>query len=257
MHLPGHDGSHFIIKLAFFTFMMPNVIHALGAGLAYGTQTWSIGAEEQFYMIWPWFLKFFKHKLMLILSVILSYTILRYTFDLLFYKHIIFAYLYRIWYLFPIDNMAFGGLFAVIYFNKYKKIIHFLNHKLVQIILWVLIVLLIISGKSLGYFHHQIYSLLFGILIFNLATNPNSMVQFKFKPLAYLGKISYGLYMYHSIFIVLSIKLVQAFNSQNNLLIYGLSLAMSIGISALSYEFFEKRFIKMKVKYANIISGEN
>ena len=39
MHLPGHDGSHFLIKLVFFVFMMPNVIHAVGAGLAYGTQT--------------------------------------------------------------------------------------------------------------------------------------------------------------------------------------------------------------------------
>lgn len=257
MHLPGHDGSHFMVKLLFFVFMMPNVIHAMGAGLAFGTQTWSIGAEEQFYLIWPWFIKLFKNKLLIVICVIVAYAGLRYLFDLLFYKHVIFAYLYRIWYLFPIDNMAFGGLFAVIYFNNYKKLLALLYSKLLQILIWILIIAMIISGKSLGYFHHQIYSLLFGILILNLATNSNSIVNFRIKIIDYLGKISYGLYMYHSIFIFVSIKLLASFGWSNNILIYFLSFVLSIGISILSYEYFEKRFISKKSKYSTILSGEN
>ena len=98
--------------------MMPNVINAMGAGLAYGTQTWFIGAEEQFYLIWPWLLKFFKNKLLLVIAIILGYLLLRILFTSLFNTHLIFAYLYRIWYLFPVDNIAFGALFAVIYFNN-------------------------------------------------------------------------------------------------------------------------------------------
>ncbi|HRG57690.1 MAG TPA: acyltransferase [Bacteroidia bacterium] len=257
MHLPGHDSSHFLIKFIFFVFMMPNVIHALGAGLAFGTQTWSIGAEEQFYLIWPWLIKLFKNKLLIVISVILSYACLRYLFDLLFYKHIIFAYLYRIWYLFPIDNMAFGALFAVIYFNNYKKLLSIFYSKLVQFLVWIIVLTLLLSGKSLGYFHHQIYSLLFGILILNLATNSNSIINFKINFIDYLGKISYGLYMYHSIFIVVSIKLLEYYKLTSNIYIYILSFALNIGISILSYEYFEKRFITKKSNFSAILSGEN
>jgi len=257
MHLPGHDQSHWFIKFLFFILMMPNVIHALGAGLAFGTQAWSIGAEEQFYLIWPWLLKIIKNKLALVLSVIIIYLIVKFLFEFYFNTHIVIAYLSRIWYLFPIDNMATGGLFAVIYFNGYKKIIRILHNKYLQILAWLSTIFLLLSGNSLGFFHHQIYALLFGILIFNLAVNPNSIVQFKSKILDYLGKISYGLYMYHSIFIVLSIKVCMHFNIVNNVYIYTSSFLSTLIAAGLSYQFFEKRFIKMKVKYSSVVSGEN
>lgn len=256
MHLPGHDGSHWWIKLVFFVFLMPNVIHALGAGLAYGTQTWSVGAEEQFYLIWPWLLKLLKNKLTLVLGVILIYLLFKFIFAYGYNFHPVIAYLHRIWYLFPIDNMAFGALFAVIYFNQYQKAIHFFYHPFLQISIWVAVILFIYSGISLGFFHHQIYAFLFGVLLFNLATNPNTVVQFKSKILDYLGKISYGIYMYHSIFIVLSLKFLQAYHLYNNLLLYVFSFALTILVSWLSYEYFEKFFIKMKMKYTSIVSGD-
>ena len=251
MHMPGHDLSHWLIKFLFFIFFMPNVIHALGAGLAYGTQTWSIGAEEQFYIIWPWLMRLIKNKLALVLGVIFIYVLFKYLFAYFYNTHQIIAYLHRIWYLFPIDNMAIGGLFAVIYVNQYQKIIRFLEHKILQTTVWSAVIVLLISGKSLGFFHHQIYALLFGVLVYNLAVNKQSVVQFKIKIFDYLGKISYGLYMYHSIFIVLSIKVLKHLNFENTTAIYVLSLASTILISILSYEFFEKRFIAKKMKYSH------
>lgn len=255
MHIPGHDGSHRFIKFLFFMFFMPNVIHALGAGLAYGTQTWSIGAEEQFYIVWPWLMKWFKNKLALVLGVISIYILFKFLFAYFYNTHQVVAYLHRIWYLFPIDNMAVGGLFAVIYFNQYQKTIQFLENKFLQIIVWISVIVLMLSGISLGFFHHQIYALLFGVLVYNLAVNKQSIIQFNIKAFDYLGKISYGLYMYHSIFIVLSIKLLKHFNMPHSIAIYIMSIASTILISTLSYEFFEKRFIARKLKYTRVESG--
>lgn len=252
MHLPGHDYDSWGLKLLFFIFMMPNVIHALGAGLAYGTQTWSIGAEEQYYLLWPWLMKWIKNKLALVLWVIVIYMLIKYFLAWFYDAHVLLNYANRIWYLFPIDHMAIGGLFAVIYFNQYAGVTRFLQHRWLQIMVWLTVIFLIYAGKSLGFFHHQIYAVLFGVLIFNLATNSNSVVQFKFKFLDYLGKISYGIYMYHSIVIVLSIKFLQALSVTNNFLIYGMSFIFTILLSALSYEFFEKRFIDLKLKYGKI-----
>jgi peptidoglycan/LPS O-acetylase OafA/YrhL len=62
--------------------------------------------------------------------------------------------------------------------------------------------------------------------------------------------------MYHSILIVVSIKLLQAFNITQNLFIYALSFLLTIIVSALSYEYFEKRFIKMKKNYSVLTSAE-
>ncbi len=256
MYLPGHDTSNWAIKLAFFVFFMPNVIHALGAGLAFGTQAWSVGAEEQFYLVWPWLMNFFKNKLALILSVLAAYLAIRLTFTYLFEVHVLFAYLSKIWSLIPIDNMAIGGLFAVIYYNKYPKLIAMITHPILQVIVWISVIYLLFTGISLGFFHHQIYAMLFGILIFNLATNPKTVVKFKSKILDYLGKISFGLYMYHSIFIVISIKVLQALNFSNNLLVYILSFMLTIVVASLSYEYFEKRFLNMKIKYSKVLSRD-
>ena len=65
--------------------------------------------------------------------------------------------------------------------------------------------------------------------------------------LSYLGKISFGLYMYHS---PVADALWQIpFFQQHHLLKTGLLLLLTIGVAALSYELFERQLLKLKRRF--------
>ena len=87
--------------------------------------------------------------------------------------------------------------------------------------------------------------------------NPNSILKLENRVFNYLGKISYGLYMYQVIAIAITIKLLLLLGIQNVFVQHTLSLVTTIIFAGLSYRFYESYFINMKVKFSKIISGDN
>lgn len=152
--------------------------------------------------------------------------------------------------------MATGALFAVLYNSKISAATSIIERPATQIAAWALFILLILSGKSLGFLHFNIYAMLFGIIIYNLSLNPKTWIKLQTRPTDYLGKISYGIYIYHPIAIVASIKMLQHFNSNNSLLIYIIATVATIGISSLSYHYFEQWFLRKKTQFTLVHSGK-
>lgn len=105
--------------------------------------------------------------------------------------------------------------------------------------------------------HYETYSILFIVLILNLASNSNSIFQIEYKSLNYLGKISYGIYMYHPIAIGISLGLLNHFGQKGFFIIFTLTSILTIILSVISYELFEIKFIKLSNKFSSIISGDN
>lgn len=75
----------------------------------------------------------------------------------------------------------------------------------------------------------------------------------RFKPLVLAGKVSYGMYTYHML--VLAGFHTYAFPNRRpeiwiNVLWFLVYVLVVFGLSVLSYEFFEKRFLKLKPAYA-------
>jgi peptidoglycan/LPS O-acetylase OafA/YrhL len=66
------------------------------------------------------------------------------------------------------------------------------------------------------------------------------------KRLLFLGKISYGIYMYHPIIIVISINLALIFGSMS--IIYLFSFIGTITVSHFSYKYFEGYFLRRRFK---------
>ena len=117
--------------------------------------------------------------------------------------------------------------------------------------------ILMIHEVKFEYLFKEFYSLWFGVLILNFATNREIFISLESKFIHYLGKISYGLYMYHPICIVLVINIALLFKQTSDWLLYPLSLLATILIAGLSYKYFESYFLKFKRKFTIVASGES
>jgi peptidoglycan/LPS O-acetylase OafA/YrhL len=84
-----------------------------------------------------------------------------------------------------------------------------------------------------------------------------SMPRFT-NPLRYLGKISYGMYVFHyTLWIGMTAVVVRLLHRRlADVLpeLYLVVLALTIGISALSYHYFEKSFLRLKERFAFVLS---
>ena len=76
----------------------------------------------------------------------------------------------------------------------------------------------------------------------------------------FLGKISYGLYMYHFMIIPIILYILNKYKFTTNefylnFIIYFTTILITILVSAFSYYFFENKFIKLKSKFSPIKSS--
>lgn len=246
----------FYLKVILYFLFLPNLVLSLFGVVPFVSPTWSVGTEEQFYLIWPWFFKLFKkYRVWALLLLIFGYHLFSYLLYLGYlnfipYKYLVIAFIKT----FNIDYMAIGGIFAILFFDK-SKLLKFVINNYTFYLSLIIALLMWINNINIPYFHFQTYSLLFAVIIINFSTNENLHISLENKTIQYLGKISYGLYIYHSIAIVLAISLTKELHLVSDWLIYPLSFLFSILIAGISYAYFEKYFLKFKFKFSNIISG--
>lgn len=258
--LPNYDKevvySNLIHKLILYIFFLPNLVLSLYGIIPYVSQTWSIGTEEQFYLIWPIIIKYFrKNRILLMFSIIIFYLCFKLFLKTSYsnfipYKKTVIDF----WHFFSIDCMAIGGFYAVILFQKNKLVNFFQNIYLFYATL-IITIILMLKGIYIPYIQYEFFAVLFGLIIFNLAANNNIKISLENKILIYLGNISYGLYMYHPIGIVFAIYLCKTANLLTNWVLYPLSITFTILLSELSYRYFETYFLKFKDKFSVIKSG--
>jgi peptidoglycan/LPS O-acetylase OafA/YrhL len=80
-------------------------------------------------------------------------------------------------------------------------------------------------------------------------------IRLRLPPLQYLGKISYGLYVYHQMCVWVVDHLLKGLSGVlHSLLRVVLALTMTIAVSAASYAFIEKRFLDLKRRFTHVAS---
>ncbi len=256
MEYPGaveNVTTHYRERLGFLLLILPNFAFILYDLPYWCAQAWSIGVEEQFYYLWPWLLKYPKRRVLTV-TFFLAVTALVLGLGLYFLQdppevkqEKVIAFLGQ----FRLQVMAFGGLLAWLVFKDKRSLLDILFRRDVQYGVYAFTLAFFLSGLHFTGFM-EIYALLFGFFILNVACNPGSVINLEYKWISYLGKISYGLYLYHVIAVVLAINIMKHIQPGSavayNFLLYTISIAVTILICVASFELLEKPLLRYKDK---------
>lgn len=259
------DISTFSHSIIYYILFLPNVAFIMHNTLEYARILWSVGSEEQFYFVWPWIMKIKNNKttILVFIFIILFFSLAPHIFDYINNKYLnnsrnILFHLSRILYYMSFNSMATGGLLAFLY-CYYPQYIKFLFNKALQFIcLITLLYCWIFNIKFI--INDQFFATLFGILILNLALNPNVIFTLENKLFNYLGKISFGLYVYHFMAFNLNtffITKMLHLPFHINIAFFLLGVIVTVFMATVSYYFLEKPFLKLKQrKFSLITSGD-
>lgn len=242
---------YFWERLSFLLLILPNFAFILYDLPYWCAQAWSIGVEEQFYYLWPWLIKYPKRRwwIILLFLAITAFVLLLGLHFLQDPKEVRLTKIIAFMGQFRLQVMAFGGLLAWLVFTEKNRILNFLFRKDIQYIVYSFSVLLFLSGIHFPGFM-EAYGVLFGFFIVNVACNPDSVIQLEYKWISYLGKISYGIYLYHVIAIVFTMNVLKNFvfasDLTYNLILYPVSATLTILVCVASFECMEKPLLSYK-----------
>lgn len=218
---------------------------------------WSICIEEHFYLVVPLLVSLVPTKklhYMFISIIMLSIGFRAYTF---YFDngHWMTLYMHT---LSRCDVIAIGGILAhQLYFGK--QIV-----RCKRIWLFVAIVMLLVIMSSIDYGDYTTLfnatlkkyifvipmAIIFAAFILSKSESDGFSKIKNNKVFDYFGKISYGLYMYHSIVILYVVK-ISFLKDSDSLIIIAVTI-LTLLISALSYELFEMKFLKLKKSFVVI-----
>lgn len=229
-------------------FFMPNVFSFLHEPGGILEILWSIGIEEQFYLIIAPLLFLIPTKRVLgslaLIAVVYFALFQSQTFSFLRQIQAVFFYLFA------------GGIIAVLEEKRYLELL-----KQYAWTRWLIILLGVLYFVSpvfdgMGYLEkHLLLAILFPLMIHTLAYNPGRMV-IQVRWLIYCGKISYGIYMYHAIILNFVVFLFLKWNPTQNVgswsTIVGinvLTIGLTVLVSHFSYRYYETYFLKLKDRF--------
>ena len=223
---------------------------------------WSLCIEEHFYIVWvlSFYLLPSKHLLKFLVSGFFIAWTARFFDPYLFPNETINTNdLFT-----NIDFFSTGGILGYFVAKDYDRVANFvlsINDWIKRGVLLSVVLVVVFQNKLLPYEPTTIFFLFRSSIIAVLFTSViaifvplDSKLRIKNKVLAYLGTISYGLYIFHIIyihllfqyFIYLEIKLDNWFTLSFFMFA---TLTASILTSAISYHYFEKKFLMLRNKW--------
>ncbi len=214
---------------------------------------WSLGVEEQFYAFYPWLFRIFKNIFKVLLSMFFIVLILKLT-----AKYISYKTGNPFWYSWldntRFDAMACGGIGAYLLKYKYDWVVKLIKSKILHLITTAIIVLVFINKLAIpNSLSHIIVAVTTVVTIYYAHLLNKPYINLSNKYIDYLGKISFGVYVYHPLVIGYSALFFKNLHMPATVktgLFFITVIVFTIGLSVLSYKYFENYFLKLKLNYA-------
>lgn len=250
--------KHYVL---FYVFLLANVPFIFGTGLNFLGHYWSLGVEEQFYSFWPWLIKksgsIKTLTIFLCLTLITIKCILRVV-DIHFNAgHMSLAY--DVLHTIRFQCMLIGAIGAILYFKKDRLFLKVTNNFIAQSFAWIILFLLAINKFHMAsVIDNEFICIVTVFLIIGQIEKKNRIFNLDIPFFDFIGKISYGIYVLHPLLIFYLSKVIRFSNpssSFNYFVVYFSVLACTIIMAFLSYEFFEKRFLRLKENYTTVKSS--
>ncbi len=258
-------GNYQSSNLLFFSFL-PHIAPFYNSTAPYIHQTYTIGIEEQFYFLWG-LLFFFgaKHAKRLFFIILLCVPALNIAHDLLYnnlqwkvpgFKTYFFKTITYIKYC-RFSTFAIGSLFAYAFFQNMKWINVF-RSTIVQISVYAVLIISLAFNLVIPYINDEYIAILM-LCVFSIATfKKESLINYEAKWLSFLGRISYGIYLFHIFAIVFAIKIctslfhfsIASYGELAVLCILTISLAIVFGW--VSHYTVEKFFLRIKKRFQKV-----
>lgn len=254
---PTPPESHFI---PYYIFFCSNLLFHVGLGGETLVHYWSLAAEEQFYLFWPHIIKKITIKRMLYgLIIFLSVFVLaKLACHLLKEKFAAVHYLDFIWKS-QFDCMTIGAIGACVLFFNHLAVLKIIQSKYCQITSWLLLALFAFSRFTVSIFlHSDLIAVCATFIILAQVTEKARVFNLEKPALNYLGKISYGLYVIHPI-VIWALTTAVLRLPFNNVIIFYITLfsgtlAITVALAHLCYNYYEKPFLRLKSKYTVVKS---
>jgi peptidoglycan/LPS O-acetylase OafA/YrhL len=247
---------HNVTWYLFFLANFDEIYRGMHDPVNFLTAPWSVAVEEQFYLFWSLALfPLLKIKLFRLEYLILILYLASFWFRWINRadEHVIYYHTFSV-----CQDILTGAFIGLSLFRGRTWI-----NNLTQFAMWK-IALIYLTGFLLciaknkvfaGDFHvaeRFILSLFFGFIILDQSLGKNSVIKLgKYNWLNYLGKISYGFYMYHLIVMFVLCRLIENYLPTGYYLIplyFVMALAGTILSAALSFKFLEAPLLKLKPK---------
>ena len=218
---------------------------------------WSLAIEEQFYLTFPWLVYALdRRKLTLLLfGMILAAPLIRLTTMLALPDHERFQYLFT---LCRIDTIAVGCLLAVavraLDLERHRKTVF-----RIAVVAMPMIVVLAIGShldrtspfdRVFGYSIVAIGCAAVLALVL-LGRGQRSTAMLRFAPLAYLGKLCFGLYLLHRPADTIVSALAARIGLSGELWLMPAKLVMAVVLATISWRLIERPFLGLKDRFAS------